>query len=100
MREVTTVGPTPPEGQQFCVMCAIRYKQEILELPEYEAEVQARMREDGPRVFLDMEQYNNGRVGQPEASVGLGVCAPLGNTLVPLCWGHLPAIKFTSVMPG
>ena len=100
MREVICTGPKPPPGDQFCVMCALRFKAESLELPDVQEDIQALMRDDGPPLEVNLVKLGKGRIHLPALSVALGVCQPLGGVIVPLCWGHLQAVKFSAVAPA
>lgn len=101
MREVVCTGPEPEPGCQWCVMCAIRFKAEALELPEIQETIQSLMRGDeklGPAV-VDLVKLARGRAMMPKLSVALGIAPSLNNALVPLCWGHIQAIRFSAVQP-
>jgi hypothetical protein len=95
VREVICTGPVPPPGAHFCVMCALRYKAECLEL--IQDDIQELMRGEGEPVTVNMIAKTKGRVTFPSLAVATGVCQPLGGILAELCWGHIQAVKFSSV---
>jgi hypothetical protein len=102
MREIAFDGPQPLPGQQLCVMCALRYKAEFLALEDVGEQIQQLMRgpEGNGPAHISMEKLARGRITAPSTSVALGVCQPLGGIIVPLCWGHLQAVKFSAVAPA
>jgi hypothetical protein len=95
-------GPTPPSSAQlgFCVMCAIRWKAEVVENPEVAEAIQVALRGDGPVFYLHVPPMVKGKVDPPENAVAYGICPPLNNALVPLCWGHVQGIKFSNIAPA
>jgi hypothetical protein len=96
VREVYFYGPEPPEGAQFCVICAMRYKAEALDEAR-EAIEAAQLGKGSDRLDL---MYLAPRATLPQPAVALGVCAPLGGILAPQCWSHLQAVKFTALAAG
>jgi hypothetical protein len=98
--EVICTGPLPPVGEKWCTMCAIRYKTDAFDLEDVRAEVESLQTGDGKPVHFDLARAVKGRVIPPEVSVTIGVCLQLNGMLVPLCWGHVQAIKFTNVQPA
>lgn len=101
MREVICTGPTPPDGEKWCTVCAIRFKTELMEVPEIAAEIEALQTGDGPAVTYDLiAKARHHKVKFPDLAVTVSVCMPLNGTLVPLCWGHVQGLKFTSVQPA
>jgi hypothetical protein len=100
MPEVICTGPLPPEAEKWCTMCAIRYKTDALDIEEVRAEIDALGHGDGKPVRYDLAKAVKGRVLPPEIAVTIGLSMQLNGMLVPLCWGHVQAIKFTSVQPA
>jgi hypothetical protein len=102
MTEVVCTGPTPPEAEKWCTMCSIRFKTEVMDIEEVRAEIDALQHGDGngKPVHYDLVKAARGRATLPQVAVTISVCMPLNGMLVPLCWGHLQAIKFTSVQPA
>lgn len=103
MREIMFTGPEPGPGSQFCVMCALFYKAQIMDLPGVQDAIQAALRGDAAEgtAVMALEELAAGRpVPHLAHAVAFGICQPMNNALVPLCWSHLAGVKFTAVMPG
>lgn len=100
MREVFCTGPLPPEGGQFCTVCVINYKSAIVELPDVQAEIQELLRGDGEPVRLDLAKAAKNRAPQLEMAIGLALCPQFQGAMLPLCWAHVQAVKFTSIQPA
>lgn len=106
MREIICTGPEPPAGQQFCAMCALRFKQEVMDLPGVQEKIQELMRgpaENGPARVSLTELAEGTLIVRPMLAVAPGISQAMqqiaGPGLVGLCWAHLQGVKFTSVMP-
>jgi hypothetical protein len=100
-RELALTGPLPPTGIYWCTMCANRYKAEALAIDSLRAEVETLATGDGPALRYDMPKKireHGGKVEEPQEAVTIGFNPQLG--MIPLCWSHMQAIKFTSVMPA
>ena len=98
VREVWLDGPQPPIGMQFCTLCATVYKAAALEAGK-ELISQAATGQGPDRLSL-ADLLKGTVVREPEPAVGYGIAAPLGGALVPLCWSHLGAVKFTGLATG
>jgi hypothetical protein len=100
-RELTITGPLPPSGIYWCTMCANSYKAEALAIKTLQAEVEALATGDGPPVRYDLPKKireHGGSVPEPQEAVTIGFNPQLG--MIPMCWSHLQAIRFTSVQPA
>ena len=89
------------ENEKWCTMCAIRFKTELMEIPEIAAEIEALQTGEGPAVTFDMTaKARHHKVKFPEIAVTVSVCMQLNGVMVPLCWGHVQGLRFTSVQPA
>lgn len=95
VREIMFDGPEPPQGQQFCMMCATRYKADVLEAAKDVIEAAQSTPGEGA-VRLAMDGIAPG-TAPPELAVGIGISQAFGGAMMPLCWSHLGAVKFTSL---
>lgn len=97
-REVTLIGPRPPEGEKFCTMCALGFKTALMEQAEVTAAIEALATGDGPPTHYSLvEAAKRFKISFPDLAVTIGVSMQLNGVLVPVCWTHVQALHFTSI---
>lgn len=99
-REITLTGPEAPPGAQFCVICAMRYKAQCLDVPGAKDKIEQAEAGIGPAV-LDLRTLAPD-VKQPALAVAPMLTPQFQQQLMPACWSHGAGVNFTSLMtaPG
>lgn len=88
-------GPLPPTGTYFCIICAIRFKSETVDLEDVKEHIQELIRGTEPVVTLDLAKAARGRVPMPQEAVAIALVPQFPGAPLPACWSHMQGLKFT-----
>jgi hypothetical protein len=91
MTRVIFEGPMPPPGKDFCTVCMLLYKSEVVHASAEQIRVYDTDKLDAVAVF-DMKKHEPETATRPFLAIGIGpVQGNLHLGLVKLCWTHLLA---------
>jgi hypothetical protein len=97
MRTVLMVnGPLPPEGKEFCPVCAGLYKNEADKF--FRKQIESGLRENTQLpLLLDLNEFSYPRPQFAEV-VAVSIMPQLG--LLRVCWGHVLAAQLSALPPA
>lgn len=106
MREILFTGPAAYSGDgeygQWCAVCAMLFKQAVIETPEGRAAVsEVQSGAPGPDVPVDMTALaRKHKIKFPRTADVTSPARLLGGAVVPTCWAHVTALSMSSVLPA
>jgi|HubBroStandDraft_2_1064218.scaffolds.fasta_scaffold192246_2 hypothetical protein len=85
--------PQPPEGEQWCAVCAGLYKFALITHPPIAAAIdEALNSEEDETVVVSRPREKELLLPGLSVAVTTGVAMLLHNALVPVCWEHMSAV--------
>lgn len=98
MRTVLMVnGPLPGEGQEFCPVCVMLYKDAAER--HFKPAIDAGLREHANQhpIVCDLHEFHH-REPQPAEVVAISILPQLG--LLRVCWGHVASAQLSALPPA
>jgi hypothetical protein len=94
MADIYFDGPEPPEGKQWCSVCAMLAKQRTVHARQAMVQQAARTGDDAPAVRVSMAL--DGAELKPAVTHAISTVVPQFGSL-PLCWSHVLGLE---LLPG
>jgi hypothetical protein len=88
-------GPLPPEGESWCTICAMIWKQDGISL--LDAQIKAIPDHEVEWLSLSSVRRSAPNLIIPVSAVTTGLYAPMTQLgTIPLCWSHLMGLSVTT----